>query len=233
MTGRRCAGSCLCCTPGSRGGTCRSSSGSGRGRPVGGGWTSGRRRGYGRSCTSSCWRSCTLPVRSSGRGRCGRDPCSGEKGGSKTGPSPVDRARNGSKHHLMVDGTASRLRDPHGRKPQRRHPADPTDRGPARARPGRPSAQAARPSTPIEATTTTSTAPAPSARHQPRDRPPQDRARLRARQLPLGRRTDLRLAPPLPTAPRPLRRRAEMHEAFLSLACAIICWRRLRNLSLC
>src|SRR5215210_2025953 len=27
----------------------------------------------------------------------------GEKGGSETGPSPVDRARNGSKHHLLVD----------------------------------------------------------------------------------------------------------------------------------
>jgi hypothetical protein len=26
--------------------------------------------------------------------------------------------------------------------------------------------------------------------------------------------------------------RDDMHEAFLSLACAIICWRRLRNLSL-
>jgi transposase len=25
------------------------------------------------------------------------------KGGSATGPSPVDRARNGSKHHLLVD----------------------------------------------------------------------------------------------------------------------------------
>ena len=29
----------------------------------------------------------------------------GEKGGSQTGPSPVDRARNGSKHHLLVDAT--------------------------------------------------------------------------------------------------------------------------------
>lgn len=29
------------------------------------------------------------------------DPC--EKGGSKTGPSPVDRGRPGSKHHLLVD----------------------------------------------------------------------------------------------------------------------------------
>ena len=29
----------------------------------------------------------------------------GEKGGAATGPSPVDRARNGSKHHLLVDAT--------------------------------------------------------------------------------------------------------------------------------
>ena len=29
----------------------------------------------------------------------------GEKGGSETGPSPVDRARPGSKHHLLVDAT--------------------------------------------------------------------------------------------------------------------------------
>jgi transposase len=32
-------------------------------------------------------------------------PCTGEKGGSQTGPSPVDRARAGSKHHLLVDAT--------------------------------------------------------------------------------------------------------------------------------
>src|ERR671930_2577881 len=32
-------------------------------------------------------------------------PCAGEKGGSATGPSRVDRARSGSKHHLLVDAT--------------------------------------------------------------------------------------------------------------------------------
>ena len=32
-------------------------------------------------------------------------PCAGEKGGAKTGPSPVDRGRLGSKHHLIVDQT--------------------------------------------------------------------------------------------------------------------------------
>lgn len=32
-------------------------------------------------------------------------PRAGEKGGSQTGPSPVDRGRAGSKHHLLVDAT--------------------------------------------------------------------------------------------------------------------------------
>ena len=35
----------------------------------------------------------------------GLQSCAGEKGGSATGPSPVDRARKGSKHHLLVDAT--------------------------------------------------------------------------------------------------------------------------------
>jgi transposase len=35
----------------------------------------------------------------------GLESCAGEKGGAATGPSPVDRARNGSKHHLLVDAT--------------------------------------------------------------------------------------------------------------------------------
>jgi len=35
----------------------------------------------------------------------GLESCASEKGGSATGPSPVDRARNGSKHHLLVDAT--------------------------------------------------------------------------------------------------------------------------------
>jgi hypothetical protein len=31
-------------------------------------------------------------------------PSAGEKGGAKTGPSPADHGRTGSKHHLLVDG---------------------------------------------------------------------------------------------------------------------------------
>jgi Transposase DDE domain len=37
------------------------------------------------------------------------ESCAGEKGGAATGPSPVDRARNGSKHHLLVDATGITL----------------------------------------------------------------------------------------------------------------------------
>ena len=33
-----------------------------------------------------------------------RESPAGEKRGGKTGPSPVDRGRAGSKHHLLVDG---------------------------------------------------------------------------------------------------------------------------------
>jgi transposase len=35
----------------------------------------------------------------------GLQPSASKKGGSATGPSPVDRARAGSKHHLLVDAT--------------------------------------------------------------------------------------------------------------------------------
>ncbi len=38
-----------------------------------------------------------------------RQPHPGEKGGSETGPSPVDRGRRGSKHHLLVDGNGTPL----------------------------------------------------------------------------------------------------------------------------
>jgi transposase len=38
-------------------------------------------------------------------GGCRLESCAGEKGGAATGPSPVDRGRNGSKHHLLVDAT--------------------------------------------------------------------------------------------------------------------------------
>jgi hypothetical protein len=51
-----------------------------------------------------CSPSCTQPISSSGSARSRTRVTCRRKGGSKTGPSPVDRGRNGSKHHLLVDG---------------------------------------------------------------------------------------------------------------------------------
>jgi transposase len=52
-----------------------------------------------------CWPSCTPPTRSTGRGPWPTPHTSGPKGGNDAiGPSPVDRARPGSKHHLLTDG---------------------------------------------------------------------------------------------------------------------------------
>ena len=122
------------CTDGSdsmglrRGGTCRSSSASVRARPAIGGSISGSGRVCGSGCTSACLPGCVLLVSS----------------GFATGPSPVDRARTGSKHHLRVDRLESHSPGRERRQPSRRHPADPVARsGSARARPSRPPAPAA------------------------------------------------------------------------------------------
>ncbi|MET7738138.1 IS5 family transposase [Streptomyces sp. NPDC005402] len=41
---------------------------------------------------------------------CGRFPHPREKGGTDTGPSPVDRWKTGSKHHLICDGRGTPLK---------------------------------------------------------------------------------------------------------------------------
>uniref|UniRef100_UPI003C7A9AA4 IS5 family transposase n=1 Tax=unclassified Streptomyces TaxID=2593676 RepID=UPI003C7A9AA4 len=41
---------------------------------------------------------------------CVDGPCSREKGGADTGPSPVDRRKTGSKHHLICDGRGTPLK---------------------------------------------------------------------------------------------------------------------------
>jgi hypothetical protein len=126
-------------------------------------------------------------------------PSAGKKGGSQTGLSPVDRARNGSKHHLLVDARGIPLAwtvtgGNHNHVTQlvplvERVP-------PVRGRSVSP---------PTEATTTTSTgascAGAGSAQRLLAARPP----RLRPRPYPLGRRAHLRLAAPVQATARPLR----------------------------
>ncbi|WP_326579452.1 IS5 family transposase [Streptomyces sp. NBC_00481] len=42
--------------------------------------------------------------------RRGDPPCPREKGGADTGPSPVDRRKTGSKHHLICDGRGTPLK---------------------------------------------------------------------------------------------------------------------------
>lgn len=59
----------------------------------------------------------------------------------------------------------------------------------------------------------------PREGHRPRPPP---------RHLPMGGRTHHRLAAPVPAAARPLRTRADILQAFLSLGCALICHRYLK-----
>ena len=65
--------------------------------------------------------------------------------------------------------------------------------------------------------------------HHARHRPPRHRARLRPGRPPLGRRADVRLLHWFRRLRIRWEIRDDIHEAFLTLACAIICWRRLRN----
>jgi transposase len=158
------------------------------------------------------------------------------KGGPKPGPSPVDRARTGSKHHLISEAhgipLAVSLTSGHRNditQPMPLIQAIP----PVRGRRGRPRQR-------------------PDALYADRG---YDRDKYRRQVRSKGvtpviarRRTDhgsglgtyrwaIGQSVTLLHRFRRLRIRWEIrddiHEAFLSLACAIICWRRLRNLSLC
>ena len=52
-----------------------------------------------------CWPSCTPPAASIGPVRSPTALTSGPKGDDQVDPSPVDRGRPGSKHHLLTDAT--------------------------------------------------------------------------------------------------------------------------------
>ena len=207
--GRRCRGSCSCCTRGSRWEHLPQELGFGSGMTCWRRLESGSRRASGSGCTSCCWRE--LQRRGRDRVVAGDrrlEPRAGEKGGSKTGPSPVDRGRAGCKHHLLVDGSGIPLAWTltGGNRNDVTQLIPLLDRvPPVRGRVGRPRR---RPDTRRRRPRLRPRQVPPprlAARHQARDRPPPDRARLRARPRPLGRRTHLRLAAqPQPTA-RPLR----------------------------
>jgi hypothetical protein len=177
------------------------------GLPAGLVWTSGRRRACGSGCMRCCWRGSRRRVRSSGREPSSTPATCRRKGGSETGPSPVDRARLGSKHHLLVQGGGIPLA--WALTGGNRH--DSTQLIPLvdRVPPVRGNVGQAATSTQARHRRPRLRLPeppprAPPARHQSRDRTPQHRARLRAGPLPLGRRAHLRLAAPIQTTARPL-----------------------------
>ncbi|WP_371106013.1 MULTISPECIES: transposase [Streptomyces] len=154
------------------------------------------------------------------------------KGGARTGPSPVDRGRTGSKRHVIVDAHGIPLAATlTGEKPPRRHPAHAP--GPRHLDGQRQSAgvpvDAPICCTPTAATTTD------TYRRDPRGpgNPPVIARRGTEHGSGLGVH---RWVVEAAFAPlhwfRRLRIRWEVcddiHQAFITLGCAIICWRRLK-----
>jgi transposase len=74
-------------------------------RPRTGGSRSGPRPGCGPGCTGRCSTGSAPPGSWTGRGRSLTPRRSGRKGGSLTGPNPVDRGKAGSKLHVLVERT--------------------------------------------------------------------------------------------------------------------------------
>ncbi len=71
--------------------------------PRGGACVTGSGPASGSACTARCLTGSTPPARSTGRRRWSTAATSALFKGAQTGPSPVDRGRPGSKHHLLVD----------------------------------------------------------------------------------------------------------------------------------
>ena len=159
------------------------------------------------------------------------EPGASQKGGSETGPSPVDRGRPGSKHHLLTDAhgtplawalTASNQNDVTQLLPL-------LDRvPPVRGRPGRPRrrpGRARRPRLRLQA--------APPTLLE-RGITPLIANRYHGHGSGLGtcRWVVERTLSWLHQMKRLLvryERRADMHEAFLALGCCLICYRRLNH----
>ena len=204
-----------------------------RARPAGGGCRTGTKPGCGSGCTRSCWLSCAPLACWTWRTRWSTPPRTCAQRGDLTGPSPVDRGRPGSKHHLITDAAGIPLaviltggnrndvtqllplldaippiRGLRGR-PRRRRRRVYADRGYDHDKYRRLLRD---------------------ARHHPGHRPPRHRARLRTGPhrwvvertfawLHGFRRLRIRCE-----------RRADIHQAMISLACSIICLRNLRTL---
>jgi transposase len=159
-------------------------------------------------------------------------PRAGEKGGSATGPSPVDRARSGSKHHLFVDATGIPLAWTltGGNRNDITQLIPLLEAVPAvRGRVGRPRRRSER----LTADRAYDHRPQRRALHQ-RGIKPGIARRQTEHGAGLGRYRWVveRTFPWLHQFKRLLiryERRAEIHQAFLALGCCLVCYRRLRN----
>ncbi len=157
-------------------------------------------------------------------------PGAGQKGGAQTGPSPVDRGRPGSKHHLLADASGLPLACilTGGNRNDITQLLPLLDAvPPLRGRVGRPLDGRARCSPTVVMITT-----ATGARSASEDTP-----QIARRGAPHGSGLGVqrwvveRTIAWLHGFRRLLvryERRADMHEAFLNLACCLICFRRLR-----
>ncbi|MFC3492559.1 IS5 family transposase [Glycomyces rhizosphaerae] len=68
-------------------------------------------RGSSGRCTGCSWRACMPPARRTGLGSAfDASHLKAKKGGEGVGPSPVDRGKPGSKHHIVCDGAGLPLR---------------------------------------------------------------------------------------------------------------------------
>src|SRR5262249_8154535 len=94
---------CSCCARAVSGRRCPGSLA--RGRPCIGAFSGGRMRGGGKRC-GAC--SCNMPRRRSSSSGCDSRPTrslhKAPLGGKKTGANPTDRAKSGTKRHVLTDG---------------------------------------------------------------------------------------------------------------------------------
>ncbi len=162
----------------------------------------------------------------------GRLPRAREKGGAATGPSPVDRRKTGSKHHLICDGkgtplhvitTAANVNDI-------TQTLDLVDGiPPVAGRPGRPRRRP-------ECLLGDNAYDSKAVRGELRRRPIQ--AVISRKGSPnikgLGKlryvvEQTFALLHQFKRLAIRWERRIELHDSFLSLACSLICWRRLKK----
>ena len=157
-------------------------------------------------------------------------PCAGEKRGSATGPSPVDRARSGSKHHLLVDASGIPLAWTltGGNRNDVTQLIPLIDKvPPVRGVIGRPRF---RPDTLVADRGydhDKHRRARPSARHQARDRPPHDQHGSGLGRVRWVVERTIAWLHHLKRLLVRYDRRAEIHEAFLALGCCLVCFRRL------